>query len=70
VDRIAETGEQLQAFPNRESLCVAELGDRWARHVFHDEIGIAPFGRAEIVNPGDMAMIEERQQLLFVFETA
>ena len=65
---LADGDEQLQPAAERQSLLVAEPGDRLALDQLHDEVGPARVGRPGIEHPGDVRVIHQRQGLLLGLE--
>jgi len=63
LHRVADLQEQIQPLLDGQLVPIAVLGDGYARHEFHDEIGPAPLGSPGVMDAGDVRMIEKRQRL-------
>ena len=60
---IAGLHEQRHAFPDLESVFVAEPRDRDAGYVFHDQVRLSRRCRAGLEHLGDRGMIHDRERL-------
>ena len=68
LHRLAHLDEEHEPLVRGEPVLVAVRRDRDARHVLHDEVRTARFGRAGVVHPGDVGMIHQSQGLALRLE--
>src|SRR4051812_40879056 len=66
----ADPQKQFQSLPGRQFLRQCKSSDRCADNVVHDEVRQTISGCACIEQPGDIWMIEPRQDLAFRSKTA
>jgi hypothetical protein len=57
LDRLADKDEQLEPGRDRKLTLIAILCDWDSTHQLHDEIGPASYGRAAVVDVGDVRMV-------------
>ncbi len=69
VYRRADAAKQREALADRELVPFAILVDRQAVDVFHDQVRDAIVSGAAVQQPGDVAVVESRQDLTFGLET-
>jgi hypothetical protein len=66
---LADLREQLQPLRHRQVVLVAEVGDPYSAHQFHDEEGPARICSASVKNLGDVRVLQHRQHLALGVET-
>src|SRR2546425_4450426 len=70
VNGLTYLAEQLQALRNGKMVSIAVFVDRMAFDVVHDQIGETVVGTAAIEQLHNIGVIEHRQGLAFIKETA
>ena len=68
ADRAADLQEQAQAFVQRQLQAPAVFGDRLALDVGQHQVGLAVLAEAGIQQPGDVRMLQPRQDLALAVE--
>jgi hypothetical protein len=64
----ADFAKQVEPPVGVELVCVAEHADRLAFHVLHHEVGQPVIGRSAVNQPGNVRVIELREDLPLVSE--
>ncbi len=65
----ADPTKQCEALTDRKLVPFAVFVDRHAIHILHHEVGDTVVGRSAVEQPGNVAVIESRQNLSFGFQT-
>src|SRR5262249_6197292 len=69
LDRLADRHEQFQALADRQTVVVAEAGDRYALDQLHHEVRPAVGRGTRVEYPGDVEVVHQGQGLALGLET-